>query len=360
MEFQAKWIRTSEDTGGVCPVFRKGWKTEKKVERATLYLTALGVYEAHLNGKRVGNYVLAPGWTAYDKRLQYQEYDITDLVGKENELTVTLGKGWFRSPMPGWQDTPDKLQRMGRPGGILGEVHIVYMDGSEEVIVTDQSWVWGESRIRFSEVYDGEFCDDTFVTKEWNTVKEFAWSKEILIPQEGEEIREQEVVTAKSVFRTPAGEMVVDFGQEITGYVEFTVDAHAGDRIHILHGEVLDAEGNFYNANYRSAKAEINYICSEGTQTWHPALTFFGFRYLLLDEFPGAATPEQFRGIAVYSNIRKTGEIRTSDPALNQLISNIFWDKEATSWMCRQTARSVTSALDGLAMHRSSDAQPLI
>lgn len=101
------------------------------------------------------------------------------------------------------------------------------------------------------------------MTKEWNTVKEFAWSKEILIPQEGEEIREQEVVTAKSVFRTPAGEMVVDFGQEITGYVEFTVDAHAGDRIHILHGEVLDAEGNFYNANYRSAKAEINYICSE-------------------------------------------------------------------------------------------------
>ena len=183
MEFQEKWIRTSEDTGGVCPVFRKGWKTEKKVERATLYLTALGVYEAHLNGKRVGNYVLAPGWTAYDKRLQYQEYDITDLVGKENELTVTLGEGWFRSPMPGWQDTPDKLQRMGRPGGILGEVHIVYMDGSEEVIVTDQSWVWGESRIRFSEVYDGEFCDDTFVTKEWNTVKEFAWSKEILIPQ---------------------------------------------------------------------------------------------------------------------------------------------------------------------------------
>lgn len=309
MEFQAKWIRTSEETGGVCPVFRKGWKTEKKVERATLYLTALGVYEAHLNGKRVGKYVLAPGWTAYDKRLQYQEYDITDLLREENELTVTLGKGWFRSPMPGWQDTPDKLQRIGRPGGILGGVHIVYMDGSEEVIVTDQSWIWGESRIRFSEIYDGEFCDDTFVTKEWNTVKEFAWSKEILIPQEGEEIREQEVVTAKSVFRTPAGEMVVDFGQEITGYVEFTVDAHAGDRIHILHGEVLDAEGNFYNANYRSAKAEITYICSEGTQTWHPALTFFGFRYLLLDEFPGEATPEQFRGIAVYSDIRKTGEI---------------------------------------------------
>lgn len=116
MEFQAKWIRTSEETGGVCPVFRKGWKTERKVERATLYLTALGVYEAHLNGKRVGKYVLAPGWTAYDKRLQYQEYDITDLLREENELTVTLGKGWFRSPMPGWEDAPDQAAAH-RPSG---------------------------------------------------------------------------------------------------------------------------------------------------------------------------------------------------------------------------------------------------
>ena len=90
MEFQAKWIRTSEDIGGVCPVFRKGWKTEKKVERATLYLTALGVYEAHLNGKRVGNYVLAPGWTAYDKRLQYQEYDITDPVSYTHLTLPTI------------------------------------------------------------------------------------------------------------------------------------------------------------------------------------------------------------------------------------------------------------------------------
>ena len=240
---------------GCVRFFERDGRRKRKVERATLYLTALGVYEAHLNGKRVGNYVLAPGWTAYDKRLQYQEYDITDLVVEENELIVTLGKGWFRSPMPGWQDTPDKLQRMGRPGGILGEVHIVYMDGSEEVIVTDQSWTWGESRVRFSEIYDGEFCDATFVTKEWNTVKEFAWSKEILIPQEGEEIREQEVVAAKSVFRTPAGELVVDFGQEITGYVEFTVDAHAGDRIHILHGEVSGCRRKFLQCKLQKCKS---------------------------------------------------------------------------------------------------------
>ena len=325
MEFQAKWIQASEETGGVCPVFRKVWKEEKTVESAVIYLTALGVYEAHLNGQRIGKYVLAPGWTAYDKRLQYQQYDITELIKNENELTVTLGKGWFRSPMPGWQDAEDKLQRMSRPGGIFGELHIVYTDGSEEVLVTDESWDWGESKIRFSEIYDGETHDATFETKEWKNVRKFEWPKEILIPQEGEEIREREVVAAKSVFRTPAGELVVDFGQEITGYVEFTVDAREGDRIRILHGEVLDENGNFYNANYRSAKAEINYICREGKQTWHPVLTFFGFRYLLLEQFPGEVKPEQFLGIAVYSNIKKTGSIQTSDKNLNQLISNIFW-----------------------------------
>lgn len=328
MELQAAWIQTSEETGAVCPVFRKVWETEKTVENATLYLTALGVYAAEINGQRVGAFVLAPGWTAYDKRLQYQAYDVTNLVQKENELKVTLGKGWFRSRMPGWLDEEDKLQRMSRPGGIFGELHLRYTDGSEERIQTDESWEWGESKIRFSEIYDGETFDASYETKEWKPAKTLEWSKEILIPQEGEEIRERETVTAKSVFRTPKGEVVVDFGQEITGYVEFCVDAHEGEQIHILHGEVLDQDGNFYNENYRSAKAEICYTCKEGVQTWHPQMTFFGFRYLLLDQFPGEATPEQFKGIAVYSNIKKTGHLKTSDEGLNQLISNIFWGQK--------------------------------
>lgn len=328
MELQAAWIQTSEETGAVCPVFRKVWETEKTVENAKLYLTALGVYAAEINGQRVGAFVLAPGWTAYEKRLQYQAYDVTDLIQKKNELKVTLGKGWFRSRMPGWLDEEDKLQRMSRPGGIFGELHLRYTDGSEEIVQTDESWEWGESKIRFSEIYDGETFDASYETKEWKPAKTLEWTKEILIPQEGEEIRERETVTAKTVFRTPKGEVVVDFGQEITGYVEFCVEAHEGEQIHILHGEVLDQDGNFYNENYRSAKAEICYTCKEGVQTWHPQMTFFGFRYLLLDQFPGEATPEQFKGIAVYSNIKKTGHLKTSDEGLNQLISNIFWGQK--------------------------------
>lgn len=344
MDFHANWIQPSEDMGSICPVFKREWQSEKKVERAELILTALGVYEAELNGKRVSDYVLAPGWTVYEKRLQYQRYDITDLIENENELTVTVGRGWFRSPMPGWMESDDKERRKAQPCGILGEVHLHYEDGCEEVIATDLSWKCGESAVRFSEIYDGEKFDATFQTKDgqsgewkkdgqnagWRTVSLLDWSKDILIEQEGEEIREMERIAAKSVFQTPKGEIVVDFGQEVTGYVEFTVDAKAGEKVRILHGEVLDTEGNFYCDNYRSAKAEIEYICRDGVQTWHPHLTFFGFRYLKLEEFPGRSgleeiSPEQFTAIVVYSNLKKTGYLRCSDPMLNQLFSNIFW-----------------------------------
>lgn len=332
MQFHAKWIQPAEDMGHVCPIFKKTWKSKSRPIKAVLYLTALGVYEARLNDKRISEYVLAPGWTVYRKRLQYQQYDITKLLtaelNKENMLTVTVGKGWFRSPMPGWLESADKKRRKEQPCGIIGELHIKYEDGSEEIIVTDTSWDYGESAVKFSEIYDGETYDARFKTRVWNNAKELVWPVDILIPQEGEEIREMERIEAKSVFQTPSGETIVDFGQEITGYVEFTVDAGAGETVKILHGEVLDKKGNFYNANYRSAKAEINYICRDGVQKWHPMLTFFGFRYLKLESFPGVAGSELFTGIVVYSDIRKTGRIQCSDPELNQLFSNIFWGQK--------------------------------
>lgn len=327
MNYLGNWITSSRDTGDVCPVFRKIWTLRKPAAQARLYLTALGTYEAILNGSRVGDFVLAPGWTAYDKRLQVQCYDVTGLLKSDNCLEVTVGRGWFRSLMPG-MESESKTQRYAQPCGILGWLEIGYKDGSVETIPTDTTWQWGESPVRFSEIYDGETYDAGFVTKEWEKAAPLEWSKDILIPQEGEEIREQERLTAKEVFTTPAGETVVDFGQEITGYVEFTVDAHLGDRVKILHCEVLDKDGNFYTENYRSAKAELSYICREGKQTWHPRLTFFGFRYLKLVEFPGQAKPEQFTAIVVHSQMKRTGYLRCSDDGLNQLFSNILWGQK--------------------------------
>lgn len=328
MDFEAKWIKPASDMGDVCPGFRKNWKQEQRPVKAELLITALGIYEARLNGKRISDYVLAPGWTAYNKRLQYQVYDITELIAGENLLEVTVGRGWFRSPMPGWVDTEDKAIRLARPCGVFAEITLTYENGSTEKIVTDDSWLCGESPVRFSEIYDGETYDATFEAKSYEPVSLLDWPTDILIPQEGEEIREMERVAAKSVFKTPKGETVVDFGQEITGYVELALEAKEGDIIEIIHGEVLDKDGNFYNDNYRSAKAELKYICKEGVQTWHPVLTFFGFRYLKLVGFPGEAKPENFTGIAVYSDIKKTGELKSSDEKLNRLFSNIFWGQK--------------------------------
>lgn len=328
MEFLAKWIRPQEEMGDVAPVFRKQWTVKKKIKTAKLVITALGVYEARINGERVGDYVLAPGWTSYEKRLQYQKYDITDLLRENNEIRVIVGKGWFRSPMPGWLDSEDKKRRTRQPAGLFAEIRLTYTDDSVEKIVTEQSWECGESAVRFSEIYDGETFDGGFQTKIWKKTEEFPWSTDILIPQEGEIIKEREVISPRSIFTTPAGETIVDFGQEITGYVEISLNAHAGEKIKILHGEVLDKEGNFYNENYRSAKAELNYICAEGYQVWHPVLTFFGFRYLKLEEYPQKPEPNHFKAIAVYSDIRKTGSIRCSDEKLNQLFSNIFWGQK--------------------------------
>ncbi|MBQ7656595.1 MAG: family 78 glycoside hydrolase catalytic domain [Clostridia bacterium] len=319
------WITLSKDIGDIAPVFRRAFDAEKTVEKATLEITALGVYEAALNGRRVGDFILAPGWTSYDHRLQVQTYDVTDLLQTKNDLRVTVGRGWFRSPMPGWMDSEDKRRRYAQPCGLIARLTICYPDGSKTVIGTDESWAWAESPVRFSEIYDGERYDARIKPSEWQPVSLLEWSKDILIPQEGEIVREAERVTAKGVFRTPKDETVVDFGQEVTGYVEFNLNAKAGDEVRFNHAEVLDKDGNYYNENYRSAKALVEYTCREGTQTWHPQLTFFGFRYIKLLSWPNDPRPEDFTAIVVHSNMKRTGWLKSGNAELNRLFSNIVW-----------------------------------
>ncbi len=320
----SQWI-TAKDRGDVCPVFRRTFKAGRQVSRAFLSLTALGIYEAYLNGRRVSDYVLAPGWTSYDHRLQVQEYDVSALISEENDLRVTVGRGWFRSPMPGFVETEDKARRYAQPCRLIGCLTMEYGDGTSEVIRTDTDWTVGESPVLFSEIYDGETYDARFETADWQSAEVLDWPKEILIAQEGEAILEVERVGARKVCTTPAGETVIDFGQEVTGYVEFTVNADAGEEVSFLHAEVLDKNGNFYNENYRSAKAKVTYVCRDGLQTYHPRLTFFGFRYIKLVSWPGEAKAEDFTAVVVHSDMRRTGHITTGDPVLNRFLSNVVW-----------------------------------
>ncbi|MBR2880048.1 MAG: family 78 glycoside hydrolase catalytic domain, partial [Oscillospiraceae bacterium] len=153
-------------------------------------------------------------------------------------------------------------------------------------------------------------------------------TQNLLIAQEGEAVKEQERLSVKEVIITPKGETVLDFGQNITGYLEITADAKEGDELSFSFGEILDKDGNFYNDNYRSAKSLYKYTCKNGKQTYKPTLTFYGFRYVRVDSYPTAVDPNNFTAIVVHSELKRTGFIESSDPLLNQLFSNILWSQK--------------------------------
>lgn len=331
MNWKAKWIAPIRDLGSVAPIFRKTFSCNGKISRAVLHMTALGTYEATLNGQRISDYVLAPGWTCYQWRLQYQTYDITAMLKESNSLEILLGNGWYRSRIPHWDcDIRQLLHSF--PAGLLAQLEVEYANGRQEMVCSDESWQVSESCIRFSDLYDGEVCDGNMMPDYKEEVHVFDGPSHTLIPQEGAPIKEQEQLQPVQIFTTPKGEVVIDFGQNMTGYVQTSLTAKAGEEVCLSFGEVLDAEGNFYNTNYRSAKAMYRYICRDGQQVYKPKTTFWGFRYARIDRFPGGcqlAKPENFIAIVVHSDLKRTGWLSCSDPTLNQFFRNVLWGQKS-------------------------------
>ena len=330
MQWHANWIRPAKSYGGVCPAFRKTFFCPENVVSAALRITAMGVYEASLNGSRVGDFILAPGWTVYQKRLQVQQYELRIRPGRENELTVLVGKGWYRGRLAGW--LPGQNSSAALPAALTAELTLRYPDGHTDTICTDASWQTAESAVRFSELYDGETYDAAFEPSVWTPAVICDGPTDTLIEQQGEPVREQERIAPARIFKTPAGEIVVDFGQNLTGYVEIALDGVKGEAVELSHAEVLDKNGNFYTENYRSAKAKYLYFCKDGAQRYKPKLTFYGFRYIRVDRFPcGAehAAQENFTAIAVHSDMKRTGYLSCSDPLLNKLFENVIWGQKS-------------------------------
>lgn len=315
------WIIPSQDFGEVCPVFRRRFRLSGKLNSAGLCMTALGLYEARLNGKLIGDQVFAPGWTSYRKRLQFQEYDITDLLEEENELTITLGKGWAVDEL-----TWDRNTGYGSDtAAILADIRLKYMDGTSESIVTDKDWEAAKTGILESHIYDGEVFDSRITPENWIPCQLFDYPKEQLIPQEGDPIREVEVLRPEEIITTPKGETVIDFGQNMTGYVQFTITGPEGHKAVVSHAEVLDRDGNFYTANLRSAKEQITFYCNGETVTYKPHFTFQGFRYIRLENWPEEVKKENFTALAVHSDMKRIGHFECSEPLINQLYKNIIW-----------------------------------
>ena len=324
-----KWIRADfAKDYNTCPLFRKEFDA-KDVKKATLEITAKGIYYAELNGKRVGDFILAPGYTMYEKRHQYQTYDITDLLcDGSNTLDVSVSAFWYHGRIR-TATMHSKIK-----GGIDWDAEIIALitlemsDGTVKYISTDDSWKAGRGKVVFADIYDGEVYDCTKEPDEFVTVSvDTEASTDMLIPQEGEKVVEHEVFAPVEIITTPNGETVLDFGQNLTGYPEVTVNAKAGEQVSLSFAEILDKNGNFYNENYRSAKCQYIYTCKDGLNVYKPHLTFYGFRYLRVDKFPESATlsKDNFKAIALYSDFKKTGSLVSGHTKLNQLFHNIFW-----------------------------------
>lgn len=324
-EWQAKWISTPESIDKkASPQFRFSFKVKDKVKNARIYATALGLYELHLNGNRVGEEYFTPGWTSYYTRLQYQTYDVTDqIVYGDNEWTALLGNGWYRGNL-GWEH---QKEIYGNRLGLLAELHLEYQDGTTEVVKTDEAWEVAESAIRESELYHGETVDAQFEVRNWQPVTILNESKEKIVAQENEPVRKINTLPAKELIRTPKGEIVIDFGQNMVGWVEFDIEGKPGQTVEIKHAEVLDSDGNFYTENLRTAKQTNTYILrGEGKETFAPRFSFQGFRYIQLIGFEdGQIQLENFRGIVLHSDMEMTGDFKSSDEMINQLQHNIVW-----------------------------------
>ena len=322
----ASWITREGIDARTVPVFRREFACGREILRGTLEVTAAGVYDAELNGERVGEFILPPGWTEYHKRLQVQTYDVTALLRRENRLDITVANGWYRRANAKWTNT--KYPDEDLPAMLIAALRIEYRDGTEITLLTDTAWQAGLSNISLSGIFDGEDVDAQIAPNDFAPAVTADYPKDALIPQEGPEIREQEVLYPRRSFRTPRGEWVLDFGQNLTGYMVFETDAHAGEKLSISTAEVLDRDGNFYTENYRFARSQFHYICREGHQSYKPRFTFFGFRYLRLDEAPADFAADQIHAVAVHSQMTRTGWLETDDPLLNQLFSNILWGQK--------------------------------
>ncbi|MDO5326013.1 MAG: family 78 glycoside hydrolase catalytic domain [Clostridia bacterium] len=375
--WQAKFITAEGENDWVNSkgtYLRKTWRIEKPVKEAYVCATALGLYHLYLNGEKVNEEQFLPGWTSYHDHLCYQIWDVTPFLHPdENVLGAHVGAGWYK----GMMGFVHERCAYGDRTAFMAQLIIRYQDGTEETVVTDESWLGCASPVTFSEIYDGERYDARLEQTGWNapgfapqmggTRKEqpaaplldrlkesytedekkaqrrFAqeyrpadtlWRPaqrvdfplKALSPQASGRPAVEKTLPVREILKTPKGETVLDFGQNLTGHVRFTLRGKAGALAHIRCFETLDAAGNAYFDNLRGALAEIRYICRDGhTVTYDEQFSFQGFRYALIQEWPEEIKKENFCACVIHSQMMETGHFVCSNPLLNQLENNIEW-----------------------------------
>lgn len=316
----AQWI-TCDHAETRHPIFVKTLQVRKQVETARLYICGLGLYEASIGGKKIGDDFLTPHCNNYDKWLQYQTYDVSDLIVDGAELSVLLGRGWYSGRF--WKKKAPAQVEDRKPWQLIAELHIKYVDGSHEVIGTDTSWQVFRSNVTFSGIYDGEYRDDTLSPRAVEASVPGMDLTEKLSERMSLPIHAFKKWHPVTLIRTPDGEQVLDLGQNFAGIFSFKVHEPAGTEIRLQFGEILQ-NGNFFRENLRSAKAEYVYISGGEAVELMPHFTFYGYRYVKVSGV-SELKQEAFTAIAMASAVTSTGLLRTGHPLVNQLISNTWW-----------------------------------
>ncbi len=321
-----------EDTtkSNPAPYLRREFELKSEIQSARLYLTALGLYEAELNGQVVGDQVFSPGWTVYDERLRCQAFDVTaQLKPGKNALGAILGDGWFRGRI-GFGG--GQRNSYGKSLALLAQLEVTYRDGSTERIVTDENWRAATGPILLSGIYDGETYDARlekpgwsmpgYSETGWSGVRFAEWNLSALEPPLGPPVRRIERIQPVSTQKSPSGKTIVDFGQNLVGRLVIKVSGTAGQTVTLRHAEVLE-NGELGTRPLRMAEATDRYTLKGGaTETWEPRFTFHGFRYA---EVTGDVFPDEIQAVVLRSDMQPTGWFECSDPLLNQLHKNVVW-----------------------------------
>jgi alpha-L-rhamnosidase len=341
-DWQADWITPDWDEdvsrSQPAPLLRRDFGAVSGLVAARIHATSLGLYELRLNGQRVGDAVLTPGWTSYDHRIQYQTYDVTALVREgNNALSVMLGDGWYR----GFLGLEGRRNLYGDRLALLLQFHLTYADGRVEIVGSDSHWRAARGPIQMSDIYMGETYDARqekpgwdqpgYDDGEWRPVRLLDQAKDVVVAQVGPPVRRHEQIRPVRILHSPKGETILDFGQNMVGWVQVRARGLAGTTITLRHAEVLDQEGNLYTENLRKAAQATRYTLkgiTDADEVFEPHFTFQGFRYVAVEGFPGEPTLDSFTGIVLHSDTSPTGTFECSNPLINQLQHNIVWGQK--------------------------------
>ena len=348
--WSATMIAPDQDFDGA-PLLRKEFRLDEghgPVVSAQLRATAFGIYEAQINGIPVADDVLSPGWSSYEWRLRYRSYDVTALVGPATVIGIALGNGWYRGRLA-WHG---KSGLYGDELGFFGQLDIEFADGHVQSVASDTSWQSGPSGTTDNDLYDGQTIDarrepagwarpgfDAGAPSPagartgartgvwagtWAGVHELEFDVDRLADPVGPPVVRNEVLKPVEVLTSPSGKTLVDFGQNLVGWLRFTVQGEAGAVITVRHAEVLE-DGELGTRPLRSAAATDTFILSGGHDFFEPSKTFHGFRYAEVSGWPGELTAASLEAVAVHSELERTGRFECSNPLVNQLHRNIVW-----------------------------------